>query len=218
MSVISPEGFVFLPNVLLRWSFVFEKRPQSRLNNNPPKYEVEVHMAPDSEAAKIAKAAAVEAFKSKWPDAPASAFGSLPFGRRFLRRGEESIDQKTGLVRPGYAGVLFVKATNDQAPVVVDIDGVTPLTKDSGKLFAGCYVDVKIAPYGTVKGGMGVFAEVHAVRFRKGGEAFGRGPVSGGGFSELPPEEVAAGMNRGSFGTPSGKPAGDPFSDEDIPF
>jgi len=57
---------------------------------------------------------------------------------------------------------------------------MTPLVKEDGKPYAGCYVNanIELYAYSHPKGGKGVSASLRAVQFLKDGESFGAGPVN----------------------------------------
>lgn len=86
----------------------------------------------------------------------------------------------------GYGpGVMFVSASSEKRPVVVDRDN-TPLTSADNRPYGGCYVDgsIRLWPQNN-EYGKRVNAELRIVRFLKDGEPFGGGtPVDA--ESELP--------------------------------
>lgn len=91
-----------------------------------------------------------------------------------LRDGEEKEDTE------GYGPeIMFVPASNETRPPVVDRDGVTPLVEQDGRIFSGCYVNacIRLYAYDHPKGGKGVSASLQAVQFYKDGPAFGAGRV-----------------------------------------
>lgn len=78
----------------------------------------------------------------------------------------------------GFAGCFAVKASNKIKPTVYDVDK-SPLDESSGKLYAGCYVDVKLSIKAwEANGGKGVSAYLKGVRFVREGDAFAGGGVA----------------------------------------
>lgn len=78
----------------------------------------------------------------------------------------------------GYEGNLFFNANNTVRPTVVDRDR-TPLAKDDGKPYSGCYVNVIIDVWAQDNQyGRKINAQLQGVQFVRDGEAF-----SGGGTS-----------------------------------
>jgi hypothetical protein len=82
--------------------------------------------------------------------------------RKCFVDGDSCVNQKTGEVYDGYAGMAILKAANDN------------------KTYAGCYCNFFIRIYavsGADKGGNGLFASLETVQFVKDGEPFGGAPV-----------------------------------------
>jgi hypothetical protein len=90
-----------------------------------------------------------------------------------LRDGDEKSDKE------GYGDdVMFITAKSDSRPVVVDRDK-SPLVKEDGKPYAGCYVNggISLFAYSHPTGGKGVSASLRWVQFSKDGESFGASKV-----------------------------------------
>lgn len=79
----------------------------------------------------------------------------------------------------GYEGVMSLGSNNEIRPGVFDRDK-SPLTKEDGKPYAGCYVNatVEILAYDS-NGNKGITAKLKAVQFVKDGEAFAAGGKPG---------------------------------------
>lgn len=121
------------------------------------------HAALIKEIEKQVERVALDAFKKK-----------VKLNRVPLRDGNE----KDG--KEGYGDeVMFINATEERRPVVVDRD-LTPLTKDDPKPYAGCFVNatIRLFAYDHKTGGKGVSAALRAVQFVRDGESFGAGPVN----------------------------------------
>lgn len=76
---------------------------------------------------------------------------------------------------PNYEGMYFGGCSAKTRPLVVDIDGRTPLTSDDNKPYAGCYVDLSFDVFASNNQGPGIYGGLRGVRFRKDGDAFGGG-------------------------------------------
>lgn len=99
--------------------------------------------------------------------------------RKCFVDGDSCVNQKTGEVYDGYAGMAILKAANDKRVAVVNRD-LTPLVAEDGVTYAGCYCNFFIRIYGVTgadKGGNGLFASLETVQFVKDGEPFGGAPV-----------------------------------------
>lgn len=101
----------------------------------------------------------------------------------FAGKGAETIKKVAGdpaqfCYQPyGDDGEFMVLATKRKAkvgrPVVVDADR-TPLTKDDGKPYSGCYVNALVRPWAMAsKGKHWIRCGLEGVQFVKDGEAFG---------------------------------------------
>jgi hypothetical protein len=87
--------------------------------------------------------------------------------------------------KDGYAGHMYVSASNNKRPAVYDTDK-TPLNEEDGVIYAGCYVDAVLNIWiQDNKYGRRVNAGLEGVRFRRDGEAFGSAPISADVFDDL---------------------------------
>ncbi|CDM90227.1 DUF2815 family protein [Xenorhabdus bovienii] len=77
----------------------------------------------------------------------------------------------------GYAGCMFISASNKARPLVVDRDR-SPLTTQDGKPYAGCYVNATISIFAYDKKGKGIGASLSGVQFYRDGDAFAGGGVA----------------------------------------
>lgn len=80
---------------------------------------------------------------------------------------------------PGYGdGIMFFSASNKMQPAVVDKNPSRALTKQDGKPYAGCSVNVSIRLWSQDNQfGKRVNAQLQAVQFAGEGEAFGDAPI-----------------------------------------
>ncbi|KER02849.1 DUF2815 family protein [Photorhabdus temperata] len=77
----------------------------------------------------------------------------------------------------GYAGHMYISASNKARPLVIDRDK-TPLTAADGRPYSGCYVDAAITLFAYDNQGKGISASLGGVQFRKDGDAFAGGGVA----------------------------------------
>ena len=124
---------------------------------------------------KVKHAALIEAIRAgmkavaeeKW------GVGKVPKTVKYcLRDGSEKEDTD------GYGeDIMFVSASNAKRPAVVDKD-YSPLTEESGKPYAGCYVHMSIRLWAQDNQfGKRINAQLRAVQFVEDGDAFGDPPV-----------------------------------------
>lgn len=123
---------------------------------------------PEGKAADDAlKGAINEVIAQKWPDGPPK---NLKVWAR--RDGTEESD------REEYQGLIFLNPKTDTRPLVVDRDGKTPLAKEDGRPYGGCYCNVSIGVYATKGTSNTVSSSLRWVQFVRDGEAFGPGQAS----------------------------------------
>jgi len=90
-----------------------------------------------------------------------------------LREGSEKPDTD------GYGDdVMFISASSDKRPPVVDTDPAIPMSADDPRFFAGCYVNASIRLWvQDNKWGKRVNAALRAVQYHADGEPFGEKPA-----------------------------------------
>ena len=222
MSNFHSSKSVILKDVRLAWADIF--KPGEGMNGGPPKFKVTGLFAPDSDAAKLAKGAMVEAARGLWGDNAVKMIQSMQANSKAVRNGNDKMDDK-GEVRSEYAGQLFISASNKSKPQIVGpkrIDGKFVHIKEDGGCqvdgldvkppykitvpYRGCYVNLKVQMIAgkSFKGGDGqivpnqVYAKIEAVQFLRDGEAFGAGPSSAEGFDDEEVESVSGGSSGGT--------------------
>ncbi|SPP31313.1 hypothetical protein ARAF_0432 [Arsenophonus endosymbiont of Aleurodicus floccissimus] len=77
----------------------------------------------------------------------------------------------------GYAGNLYISASNKSRPLVIDRN-TSPLTTQDGRPYVGCYVNATIEFYAYDNNGKGVSASLRGVQFFRDGDAFAGGSVA----------------------------------------
>lgn len=91
----------------------------------------------------------------------------------------------------GYAGMLYVSARNGTRPLVLDANK-SPLTKQDGKPYAGCYVNVLLDIWPQDNNfGKRINASLQGVQFLRDGDAFAGGqPADESDFDDISAEAL----------------------------
>lgn len=138
-----------------------------------------------------AKQIGMETWK-KWPQ----SFATDP-KRFFMLDGDTNIREVKNssggvedVVRDGYAGMKFIKASTANAPVIRDSDGKTDLKAQDNKPYNGCEGWFVVNIKDTEKGGRGIFAYLEAVQFVKHGEPLGGARINPNDYLSNESEEV----------------------------
>lgn len=152
-------GKIVLKNV--RASYVNLWEPKS-VNGSEPKYGLQVLLPKDHPQVAEIKKLVAEAAQSKFPgkvkDGQVSKTLKLP-----LRDGDEERDEAD------YAGCYFFNASAKRRPCVVD-KAKTPLTKEDGVIYSGCYVNLSLSVYPfDAQAQKGVAVGLNAVQFKADG-------------------------------------------------
>lgn len=180
----------------------------------------------DSEPGKAALAAFNEVSKQKWGTNWQNVVKALSKDKKCIRIGDLMLD-RSGAIRNGYAGHLYLVANNkakpaiaahkfyNGKPVLIGEDGLgyqNGSVIDPGfeiiKPYGGCYVNMKVDIYAMDKTGQGksINASLLAVQFVDHGEAFGGGgPGTADGFGE---EEFEGADFGGASDPATSEPAG----------
>ena len=122
---------------------------------------------PQPDAVKALQAAIQAVAEEKWGK------GKVPKAMNpCLHDGSEKDDTD------GYGdGVVFIGASSKNRVPVIDRD-LTPLTEESGRPYAGCYVNISIKLWAQDNQyGKRVNAQLRAIQFVRKGEPFGEAPV-----------------------------------------
>jgi len=160
-----------------------------------------------------AHAAIKEAFRvvsvEKWKDKAAEIFAGLKAGDKLCLHDGAS---KPG--KEGYAGVMFVSASNKLKPLVID-GNKSPLSATSGKPYSGCYVNARIQLWPQDnKWGKRINASLMGVQFLRDGERLSGGGVASADDFQAIPEAAGASAPAaaGSAAPAGGGVAVDPFA------
>ncbi len=219
MANFASSQSVILKGVRATWLDIF--KPGEGMNGGTPKYKVSALIEPDSENAKIAKAAMVEAAKILWGANAISVIQSMAANNKAIRNGNDKLNDD-GSVRDEYKDMLYISSSNKQKPQIVGpkkhngqfvtlteagrgtvqgLDVTEQLGWEVKVPYRGCEINLKVQFVAgkSFKGNNGeiipnqVYAKVEAVQFVKDGIAFGAGPTSAEGFGEEAVAETATG-------------------------
>lgn len=173
---------ITIKNARLSFPDLFE--PRAFKAGDKPKYKGTFLVPKGSEQAKAVEAAIVAVAKEKWPKTWEKVLASIRGNaNKFCW---QDGDSKT---YAGYEGMMAFSAGNAARPTVFDRDK-SPLSKDDGKPYAGCYVNAVVELFAYDNSGNGISASLGGVQFVKDGEAFSGGrPASSDDFDDLGVEE-----------------------------
>jgi hypothetical protein len=87
----------------------------------------------------------------------------------------------------GFDGMKFISANNDKRPTAYNKDR-SPVTKDDGVIYSGCYLNVKVRAWAQDNNfGQRINWELQGVQFVRDGDSFGGGgkPAEADDFPDL---------------------------------
>lgn len=199
-----------------------------------PRYGCHIIVDPASPSFEKLKQAFMQAAAIKWPNNTAAIVGALEASKKCVRNGNTYLD-KSGVVRNGYQGMMYVVARSKHAPLVladkfkdskplhVREDGSTwqegkpaPVQWKVTVPYGGCYCNVQIEIYGmegtgaNAQMGKSVNATLLAVQFVKDGEAFGGSRADEGDFSQVGDDPSTPTGNDPFGADPFAQPAAQP--------
>lgn len=161
-------SIVQIPNVRAAFLQVFA--PKAFADNDKATFQASFLLPPGHPGIKAIEAAMLEVALEKWPKDGAQVLAGLRAkDRTCLRDGNDKKQYD------GFEGNLYVSASSEKRPGVVDADG-TPLVAADGRPYSGAYV------YGTVdvwaqdnQFGRRVNATLLGVQFYRDGDHFSGG-------------------------------------------
>lgn len=181
-------GEVYLRDVRLSFPHLFKK--VSSVKGSKPRFKSNFLIDPETKEGRAnikriekEKLAVEKDFFGKTPRYKDDRCAFLP--------GEDCISEKTGEPYVGYEGMMVVKAASDNRPTLLD-RSKNAVAEEDGVFYGGCRVDGIVRFYGikdSDKGGVGLFASLEGVMFRKDDEAFGAEPVGADAFDDLDDED-----------------------------
>jgi hypothetical protein len=192
---------VLLKNVRMVFDSLYHVAKPIPGSTSPPKHEANFIMATDSDAFKVAQSEFVAVAMEKFGANALAILAELAKDKKCIRRGNSQLDKK-GVVREGFADMMFIVAKNKDKPIVVDRMRQPALEQD-GLLYGGCIVNCTVDIYAHEKDGLGkrVDATLLAVQFVADAPRLGTSVGSAGDFDELdepgtlPDPKVAAAID-----------------------
>jgi len=189
-------GRLLIENVRLSFPDLFTPRQVNE--NSEPKYKASFLFAPDHPAYTALYGEMQKVAADKWgPDGQQVLAGLWSAGRTCLHDGNTRQYE-------GYAGNMYLSASSEQRPVVVNSDR-SPLNKGDGRPYAGCQVNAYVEIYAQDnKYGKRINASLKAVQFAGDGEAFsGSAPVDAEVFPDISATVPAASIAPPPAGNPA---------------
>jgi hypothetical protein len=187
---------LILKNTRLYWSDLFQPakdyKDEKTGRVTPGQYTATVIFDPNSEAGKLAQATFAEVAKEEFGPNFATILQAIDPKKKAIRNGNHKLDKEGNIVE-GFKDMLYLSAKNKQKPIVIDsfftAGQPTPITEDSGRIYRGCMVNVKveISAFTSKISEVGrmVGAKILAVQFAGDGEAFGSPPPTADGFGDM---------------------------------
>jgi len=209
---------VILKNVRLSYPDIWKPSDPSTDDSGNPipgKFGAQGIFAPTSEAAVLVKKAFMEVATAKWGVNAANVVNALGKDKKCIRQGNQNLD-KSGSIRDGYEGMLYVVSRAKARPAIVAhkfFNGKPVILGEDGSAwqeghqvnvpfeckvpYGGCVVNLKIDIYameGTgakARQGKSINATLLAVQFFGEGKAFGSAPGTAEGFESDDSEEAS---------------------------
>jgi hypothetical protein len=174
-----------MAKLIVKGRLAFPKlfKPEAFNGDGEKKYGASI-LIPKTDAATIKKvedAMLADAIEKWGPEKGPKAVASLKAaGKVFFRDGESKADYD------GFEDAWFISASAKAKPTVVDKDK-SPISEESGRIYAGCYVNVILSTYAQDNGwGKRLNATLTGVQFAGDGDAFSGGrPASTDDFEDL---------------------------------
>lgn len=170
---------ILIQNVRLAYGHgVFEKQS---FEDSKPKFSAKFIIPPTHPQVAAIKAAIKAVAKEKW-NTKADAILA-----RLEAKDTTALHDGNTQRGDGFEGMLFVSASNDKRPTTYNRDR-TPVTKDDGVIYSGCYVNAKVNLWAQDNAfGQRINAELLGVQFVKDGDSFAAGapPAEAEAFPDL---------------------------------
>jgi len=184
-----------IENVRLAFPNLFE--PKAAKAGQKAKYSAAFIFPKDHPAVAIIRDAMVEVAKAKWGDKWESIYASLRAADKLAVHDGDAKSEYGG-----YAGNLFVNASNEVRPLVLGggPDGKAPLSASDGKPYSGCYVNalVELWAQAHAEHGKRINASLMGVQFLKDGERLSGGATAAADdFDAIPQATQTAAASTG---------------------
>lgn len=209
---------VILKNVRLSYPDLWKPGDSSTDDHGnviPGKFGAQGIFLPTSEAAVLAKKAFMEVATAKWGVNAANVVNALAKDKKCIRQGNQNLD-KSGAIRDGYEGMLYVVSRSKARPAIVAhkfFNGKPVIIGEDGSAwqdghqvnvpfevkvpYGGCMVNLKVDIYameGTgakARQGKSINCTTLAVQYFGEGVAFGSAPGTAEGFEDDGSEEAS---------------------------
>lgn len=170
---------VKLEKVRLSFPELF-KAKEFKIGDGKPRFSAAFLVKPGSDNDKRIRQAIADAAKETWADKAAKTLKSFEGQKNQYCYTDGDLREFDG-----YAGNWVLASHSKTRPTVIDRDRA-PLDAESGKPYAGCYVNAIVEIYGQTGENPGIRASVSGVQFHSDGDAFGGGrPASAEDFDDL---------------------------------
>lgn len=163
-----------------------------------PRYSATLILEPDNPSVAAILAAARAVAVEKWGDQADKMLAALKLQQGLcFGKGDEKLNRE-GNVPEELAGMIWVNVGRPQKkgpPLVVDRDPNVRLTEQSGRVYGGCFVNVKVQVWPLDMPGVQrrIVATMDTVQFVGDGDAFGGGRApTAEGLEDLSQGEGAA--------------------------
>lgn len=185
---------IYLSNVRLSFPHIAEPQRQKNETTGVERvaYNADFVMVPDHEGFKQFMQRVAVLAQEKWKEHASVVLGMIQNERktRCYGRGEEKVNKKTFQPYDGYAGMVYISASRDTMPQIIDPSGkpVDPINTMAvqalaRKMYGGCRVNVAVKPWmQDNKHGRGVRADLVAIQFAADDKPFGEGATDVSGI------------------------------------
>ena len=178
----TPIGRMMLNSVRLSFPGLFEATAFKP--GDEAKFKATLLVEKGSAQAKAVEAKILAVLKEKYPAKAANILASIRSNpNKCCWQDGEGADGSPKY--DGYEGMMALTAKNKARPTVLGADR-TPLAKEDGKPYAGCYVNASVEFFAYDSSGIGISASLRGVQFVKDGDAFTGGrPADSDEFADV---------------------------------
>lgn len=157
------------------------------VGDDKPRWSASFLIEPGSENDKAIRAAIKAEAEETWKDKAKAKLADFAGNRQKMcytdgaPGGEAKYDGYDGMWALSTHRQQNSKSGKQAPPLIINRDK-SPLTEDSGKPYAGCYVNAKVSIYAQTGQNPGIRGSFSAVQFWADGDAFASGKPSADGF------------------------------------
>jgi hypothetical protein len=185
---------IFLSDVRISFPHLVEPQKQTNAQTGKERisYNGDFIMPPNHPGYQAFMKRYGELAVDKWKEHAQNAMTMIHADRkqRCYGAGEEKINKKTFVPYDGYAGNVYISASRDTPPQVIQADGkpIDPANtmayqQLTRKIYGGCRVNVAIKPWIQANAhGNGIRCDLVAIQFLRDDTAFGEGVVDASGM------------------------------------